>query len=119
MKAITEASFQQTVIQAFQAHGCKVAAIRRVRVQRKNGEVYYETPMQGEGAGWPDLYIVNPEKHWHCVAELKIGKRPTTAEQKNWLRWHELSGTPAFVWRDDKESWDEIEKVLRDGPESA
>lgn len=116
MKAATEASFQATVIAMAQSLGWKCAAIRRVRVKRKDGSVYYETPMQADGAGWLDVFMIHPVNRWKLAAELKILDRPTTPEQKLWLQWHELSGTPAYTWRDCREDWLEIETVLREGP---
>jgi hypothetical protein len=51
----SEAQFQQQVIDLARLCGYRVAHFRTVRVQRKGGSVYYTTPVQADGAGWPDL----------------------------------------------------------------
>lgn len=93
---VSEESFQKQVIALAHWFGYKVAHFRRVRVQRKNGEVYYETPVQADGKGWLDLVLVR-ERVIH--AELKSQKGRLSKEQKEWIRWLEEAGQKCYVWR--------------------
>lgn len=105
----TEAEFMRQVIALASLHHWRVAHFRGVRVQRKDGSVYYQTPVQADGAGWPDLILVRGERI--IAAELKVGKNRTTAEQDAWLSWLAAAGVDTWVWRPD--DWPTIEEVLR------
>jgi hypothetical protein len=107
-KRQNEAAFTKQVIDYARLRGWKVAHFRAVRVQRKNGSCYFETPVQGDGAGFPDLFMVR----WlRCIAvELKIGKNPTTAEQRDWLTRMNSTGIETFVWYPS--DWGHIERFL-------
>lgn len=105
-----EGAFQQAVVDFAHLCGWRVASFRAVRVQRRTGEVYYETPVGADGKGWPDIALTKPGRF--IVAELKIPPNTTTPEQVEWLRAFEAAGVPAFVW--GPADWPEIETVLRD-----
>jgi hypothetical protein len=105
---LREAAFQRQVIDLLHVHGWRVAHFRGVRVQRKNGGVYHQTPVQGDGSGFPDVIAVRGGRI--IVAELKCGRNRLTQEQKVWLDCFRLAGVPAYEWR--PELWAEIEKVL-------
>lgn len=106
-KAMSESEFQQRVIVLAHAHGWRVAAFRKVRVQRKNGSVYYETPVQADGKGWPDLALVRGERL--IFAELKVGYNKPEPEQAQWLS--DLTrAAEVYVWK--PKDMDEIESVL-------
>ncbi len=106
----TEADFQNTVIKLAQYLGWRVAHFRGVRVQRRNGTVYYQTPVQADGAGWPDLFLAHPGKNLIIVAEIKSEKGRLSPEQKVWLDIFSSAGVPAYVWRPS--DWEEIERIL-------
>ncbi len=78
---ITEAVFQEYVIEAAHYFGWKVAHFRRARVMR-DGKETYETPVAADGRGWPDLCLARPGQlmFW----ELKAKKNQPTPEQKDW-----------------------------------
>lgn len=103
-----EKEFTKEVIEFAQARGWKVAHFRTVRVARMNGEIYYETPVQGDGKGFPDLLMVRGTEK--LVAELKVKGNTTSEEQDAWLDAFRLAGIPAFVWF--PKDWDMIELVL-------
>lgn len=63
--------------------------------QTKSGR--WVTPVQGDGAGWPDLVIVGPGGS--LLRELKAEGKYPTPEQKVWLAWLTAAGEDAAVWR--------------------
>jgi hypothetical protein len=91
----SEAAFQKWVISCAHANGWRVAHFRRVRVQRKNGDVYWETPVAADGKGFPDLALVRERVVW---AELKsAGGRPSP-EQTVWLAALAAAGQEVYLW---------------------
>lgn len=112
MKAITEAEFQDQVIQLAKLHGWLVAHFRCVRVQRKSGAVFYETPVQADGKGWPDLILIRGRRM--IVAELKRSeKEKPTPDQEKWLAAFlglEAPQTMVVIWTPEK--WSLIERTL-------
>jgi hypothetical protein len=79
----SEETFQHEVIALAHSYGWRVAHFRRVRVQRRNGSIYYETPVQADGEGFPDLVL--HKGNVQCVVELKVGSNTLTLEQSEWL----------------------------------
>jgi hypothetical protein len=108
---VTEAAFTRQVIDLARLHGWSTAHFRTVCVQRRNGEVYYETPVQGDGKGFPDLLLIHRRRRLALVAELKVPPNTVTPEQRAWLQNFEAAGVPAYVFR--PEDWDEIVATLR------
>ena len=105
---LSEAQFQSQVVRLAHLRGWKVAHFRRVRVQRRNGSVYYETPVAADGAGFPDLILSRGDRL--VAAELKVGRNQPTAEQSAW-GWALIRGGVMWhVWR--PELWTDIEETL-------
>lgn len=105
---LTESKWQARVISQAHAYGWRVAHFRRVRVQRKNGATYYETPVAADGKGFPDLILVRGGR---CVAaELKVGRNTTTPEQREWLAAFAVAGIESYVWRPEDQT--QVEEVL-------
>ena len=104
-----EADFQQAVIGYARQRGWKVAWFRPVRVQRKDGSVYHETPVGADGKGWPDLVLVRAGEI--IFAELKVGRNTASEEQIAWLDALRETGAAAGVWR--PADWDTILEVLK------
>jgi hypothetical protein len=82
---ISEKDFQKSVIDLARVLGYKAAHFRGVRVQRKDGSVYYQTPVQADGAGFPDLVLTHKEKKRTLFIELKSEKGIVSPEQLAWL----------------------------------
>lgn len=104
---LTEAEFQQQVIDLAQRCGYKVAHFRKVRVQRGDS-TYWETPVAADGTGFPDLIIVGFDRI--LAWELKVRPNKATAEQLEWLR---VFGTACFnagVYY--PEDWDRMKAML-------
>lgn len=105
---ISEKDFQRQVVELAQRLGWRVATFRKVRVQRANGSVYYETPVGADGAGWPDLFLV---RGWVAIAaELKVGRNRTTEEQWRWLEALAQVGCITQIWTPN--DWPAIERLL-------
>jgi hypothetical protein len=105
----TEEAFQQQIIDLAHLHGWRVAHFRTVRIQRKDGSVYYATPVQADGEGFPDLILL---KYCDCIiAEVKADKGKLSYSQKHWLsKWDDIPKVSVYVWR--PRDWPEIEKRL-------
>ena len=108
-KSLTEQQFQKQVVQLAKLYKWRVAHFRCVRVQRRGGAVYYETPVGVDGKGWPDLVMLRGNRL--VVAELKVGKNKTTPEQDAWLAaFRSFEDAEVYLWRPS--DWHEIESVL-------
>lgn len=104
--SITEAEFQAMVIDLAHACGWLVAHFAPARVIRRGVEKY-ETPVRGDGRGFPDLVLARLTDGVPRVllVELKTDTGRLSEHQKRWLR---ESG--ASVWRPG--DWEEIRRVL-------
>lgn len=102
-----ESEFQDNIIELAQLKGWMVAHFRAVRVQRRDGSVYHCTPVQAQGAGFPDLILLKEGRL--IVAELKSDKGKTSPEQDKWLDLF-CTVSEAYVWR--PKQWDKIVEVL-------
>lgn len=105
-----ESDFQRTVIEAAQLYGWIVAHFRSVRTQRKDGSCYFQTPVQADGAGFPDLFMVKGNRA--MAIEIKVGRNKPSPAQQEWLELLRLAGIETHVWRETTD-WDEIEGRLR------
>lgn len=104
---LSEAEFTSQVMAIAKLHGWRAMHIRPARTAKG-----WRTPVQGDGAGFPDLFAVHPKRGVMLFAELKVGRNKPTPEQAAWL--DDLRETDAIVrvWTDS--DWPEIEAVLQD-----
>jgi hypothetical protein len=101
---LTESDWQRQVIDFARLHGWRVAHFRPGLNRR--GE--WQTAVQGDGEGFPDLVLVKPGR---CiVAELKSDIGRVSEEQRAWLRSFEAAGVPAYTWK--PKDWAEVQAVL-------
>lgn len=107
MHKITEAEFRKQVVQFARLHRWTVAGIRPVRIVRRNGSTYHETPMEFDGSGFPDLLLVRDRI---IFAELKIKGGRLSEDQKRWQSAIKIAEGQHHVWFPS--DWAEIEKVL-------
>ncbi len=107
---IREEEFQQQVIDMAHLYGWKIAHFR----PGMNRRGQWQTAVSGDGAGFPDNFLVRRATRHSLVAELKIPPNPLTEKQNEWLDDCEICGIPAYVWTPD--DWAEIESVLKYGP---
>jgi hypothetical protein len=106
---MTEAELQANVIELARLLGWLVAHFRSVPVKRGN-RVVHMTPVQADGAGWPDLVLVRDRL---LAVELKQDRRYPSPEQRLWLDALGLAGVETHVWRPAQWLDGTIEAVLR------
>ena len=73
----------------------------------------FRTAVQGDGKGFPDLFLIRAATKSKLVAELKIPPNVCTPEQTAWLEDCEAVGIQSFVWT--PADWSTIESILRHG----
>lgn len=106
---VSEAEFQTQVIDFAHLHGWRVAHFRKVRVQRKDGTVYWQTPVAADGKGFFDLVMVRGRLVlW---VELKIPGGRIEPDQQAWHSAMKAAGEAVFVWF--PQDWPETEATLR------
>lgn len=146
---MTEAALQRAVIELAQYCGFRVAHFRAARVQCracggsgrtkhgvcsqcKGAGSSWRTPVQAEGAGFPDLVMVKgpvplyrpPESDTGydvtlalpgrvIVAELKAGRNKPTEDQQDWLDAFAAAGVEAYLWHERDWQSGEIERILQ------
>jgi VRR-NUC domain-containing protein len=92
-----ERELQTAVIECAQLLGYHVAHFRPARVMRGGREIY-ETPVDADGKGFPDLVLVHPGGG-HLVRELKSAVGRVSPEQAVWLELFKRAGVDTGVWR--------------------
>ena len=108
LKKATEADFQKQVTALARLNGWRVASFRKVRVQRANGSVYYETPVGADGTGWPDLVMTKGDR---LIAwELKTDRGTSSPEQRQWMAALSAAGVTTAIVR--PRDWDMIRREL-------
>jgi hypothetical protein len=101
----TERDLMAAVLDLARLLGWRVAHFRPARTERG-----WRTPVEGDGAGFPDLVLVRGERL--VFAELKGSRGRVTPAQSEWLR--ALSAVEAVetaIWT--LRDWDAIEEALR------
>ncbi len=107
---ISEKALQDSVIEAAHVYGYRVAHFRSVPVKRGT-RVVWETPVQADGKGFPDLVLVgNGKLIW---IELKAATGRLSEEQKQWQEALEASGQEVHVFRPEDWLSGRIDEVLR------
>jgi len=102
--AMSEAAWQEIVVDLAHQFGWLVAHFRPVRIQRANGSVYYETPAAIDGRGFPDLVLARAGTK--LFIELKTMKGRLSAEQKLWFEaLAPYGGNNCYVWRPNDYDW--------------
>jgi hypothetical protein len=104
LRQVTEAEFLAQVIDLAHICGYRVAHFRPAYTARG-----WRTPVQGDGAGFPDTLILGHGRL--IVAELKSARGKATPGQLAWLAAFADAGIQAYVWSPG--DLDEIVGVLR------
>ncbi len=108
---ITEAEFQQTIIDAAHLFGWRVAHFRPARVL-VNGQETYRTAVSADGAGFPDLILVKPPRL--LVVEIKSDRGRLSFKQEEWFVDFMQCGIECHIWK-PRDNWQAIEDCLRRG----
>ena len=105
-----ESEWQQQIIDLMHTYGWRVGHFRTVRVQRADDSVYYCTPVQADGVGFPDLIALRGRQM--LVVECKVGSNKVSPAQSEWLNaFTETSLTRvSYVWY--PKDFDDAVKVL-------
>lgn len=99
---ISEAEWQQTLIELLQLKGYKVCEFRKARLI-KGGVDTYRTPFGADGKGFPDLIAVKGQT---CLfIECKSEKGKLSLEQKDWIERLKLVTGISQVFRPSNYEW--------------
>ena len=108
-KNASERTFMEWVILQARLAGWMIAHFRGVRIQRADGTSYWQTPVQADGAGWPDLVLVRDSRF--ITAELKTEKGVPSHAQFAWLAALDcVPSIETYIWR--PRDWEAIERIL-------
>ena len=100
-RQISETAFLAQVVKAARLTGWMIAHFRPALTNRG-----WRTPVQGDGAGWPDCVLVHPKKNRLIVAELKSESGVTSPEQEVWLSvWRGVPAAEVHVIRPSDFDW--------------
>ncbi len=110
--SITHEELVKAIADLLHTRGWKVAGFRAERLQRKDGSIYYETPVRFDGTGWPDIVALHKETFRRIAAEVKVGNDTLKPEQREWLELMDRCGFEAYEW--DENDWVSggIERIL-------
>jgi len=101
-----EKDFQKQVLDYAKLTGWRCCHFRGA--WSKDGKRYM-TPVQGDGAGFPDLVLVRGKRL--IYAELKQDKGIASPAQKEWLYALTEASQEVYLWR--PRDWFIIEELLR------
>jgi hypothetical protein len=93
---MTEDELQTSVIDLAHVLGWRIAHFRSVAVMGKSGQVHYRTPVQADGAGFPDLVLARERIMY---VELKAERGKLSHNQMAWLGALEDAGGEMHVWK--------------------
>ena len=109
-QSMTEAEFQDQVVQLLHVLGYRVAHFAPAMNARGN----YRTPTRYDAKGFPDLVAVRPEGKRGAriiYIELKSDKGRLSKEQGAWLADLNGAGAEAYIWRPS--DWHELAAIVR------
>ena len=102
----TEKDFLKAVVEMANLFGWQVAHFR----PGLNRRGQWQTAVAADGAGFPDLVMVNENRFHALFVELKVNG-DLSAEQYEWIHNLQMAGEKAYVWTPD--DWTEIEEALK------
>lgn len=105
----TEADLIRQIIEAGHLYGWLIAHFRGAWTVKG-----YRTAVQGDGAGFPDLVLVNERKGKVMFVEIKSNSGYLNGNQKMWkMAIESAQYCKYYIWRPC--DWDDILKILRGG----
>lgn len=106
-RMVTEKDFQSQVIQLARLLGWRVAHFRSIC----DRQGIWRTPVQADGAGWPDLFMVRRDRA--IAAELKRELSKAMPEQDIWLYKLAQTCVETYIWRPSDLRLGTIQSTLR------
>lgn len=106
--SVDERTFQHQVIDLARTLGWRVAHFRPAQTQTGR----WVTPVQADGAGFPDLVLVRGRRT--IFAELKTDRGRLSSPQHEWIEALTEAGNEVYVWR--PRVWDEVIACLSRRP---
>mgnify|MGYP001577788650 CR=1 FL=1 len=103
--SISEAEFQSQIVDIARLFGYRIAHFRAGKTVHG-----WRTPVQGDGAGFPDCVMCKPGRL--IFAELKRGKAKPTLEQQAWIDDLATTGAESYLWR-TTDDLQEIAEILK------
>jgi hypothetical protein len=107
---MSEAQLLRATIKAARLGGWRVAHFRPARTEHG-----WRTPVQGDGAGFPDLVLCHPWRGELLFRELKAQRGRLRPEQREWLDALDAAGADAAVWK-PRDLDDALELLAGDQP---
>ncbi|MCR4339127.1 MAG: VRR-NUC domain-containing protein [Gemmatimonadaceae bacterium] len=110
---MTERELQTAVIDLARLLGWKVAHFRPALTARG-----WRTPVEADGAGYPDLTLAHPKQRRLLMVELKAKGGKLSVAQCDWL--DTLTDTECcevYCWHVDDWTNGTVERLLRDRPD--
>lgn len=102
-----EGELQDEVIEHLQGLGYLVAHFRAAKTEKG-----WRTPVEGDGAGYPDITAVHPRTGACLILEVKSEEGTISDAQATWLgAWQGVAGAAVLVVRPS--SWRDIKRWLR------
>ena len=119
--AMSEDDLQQSIIDLAHLHGWKCAHFRSVKVTKKDGSTFWQTPVAADGEGFVDLVLVRKSPSVDgsgmgrvIFAELKAERGKIEPAQREWLGLLTLTQrVEVFCWRPSDWLSGKIENLLR------
>lgn len=99
---------QEDIIKIAHVFGWKIAHFRPCQTKRG-----WRTAVSADGKGWPDLYLIHPERKLVLYREIKAPYEKLSAEQVEWGAWLLAAGQDYAVWR--PKDWPQIVERLTFG----
>lgn len=103
---MTERELQSAVIETARLLGWRVAHFRPAMTSKG-----WRTPVEADGAGWPDLVLVRGTRL--IFVELKSSTGRLSVEQVEWKAALTLAGQTVYVWRPTDWVHGAIEEVMK------
>jgi hypothetical protein len=103
---ISEATLQLQIIEVAHLFGYRVAHFRPAKTSKG-----WRTAVAADGAGFPDLVLVNPIQQRVIWAELKSESGIVSLDQQAWLDALVAAGEEVYTWR--PRDFDEAVEILR------
>lgn len=116
--AMSEDDLQQSVIDLAHLYGWRVAHFRSVKIQKKDGTTFWQTPVAADGEGFPDLVLGRDDPASGLgrilFVECKKEKEKPRPSQTDWLALLILTKrVEVYVFRPSDWLSGRIEQLLR------